>query len=157
PTGQFFTVHYTARNGTTPIAVSYSAKAAGDQMATTFQTTTAGTVAFGDGFTDPTLNATQFSETISVFNPFASANIIYDLKFHFTDGTVIFAAAQTPPGFFSLGARHRADHHATDFPAVMTKINSGPGFRFYSVEVVSSAFQPGLTNSVIAQMTRLHN
>ena len=49
------------------------------------------------------------------------------------------------------------DHHATDFPAVMAKINSGPGFRFYSVEVVSSAFLPGFTNSVMAQMTRIHN
>lgn len=160
PADQYFSVHYTSRNGATPVTASFSAELAGDQMSTSFTTMTTRTVVFADGYTDPTLTAGQMSETISVFNPYnTNVNFLYDLNFHFSDGATILAAATGgPPGFFSLNPRSRADHHARDFAAVMAKINSNPAFRFYSVEVISVQFTfPQPLGGVVAQLTRVHN
>jgi len=156
PKDTYFSIRYSSRNTVTPATVSYASVAEGDVMATAFQTTTSRTVGFGDGFIDPTLIPAGMSETISVFNPYATnVGFIYDLAFHFTDGTTILAAA---PSFFSLAARARRDHRAQDFPAVMSKINSNPAFRFYSVEVISAQFTfPAPVGGVVAQITRFHN
>ncbi len=160
PLDQYFSVHYTSRNGVTPVTAGFSSELAGDSISTSFMTMTTRTVVFADGYTDPTLTANQESEVISVFNPYATnVSFLYDLNFHFSDGTTILAAATGgPPGFFSLGPRARRDHQARDFPAVMTKINSNPAFWFYSVEVISVQFTlPQPVGGVVAQLTRVHN
>jgi len=156
PTDTYFSVHYTSQNAATPITASYEAEVAGDTMSTSFTTMTTGKVAFADGYTDPTLSASQMSETISVLNPFATdVGFRYDLAFHFSDGTVILGHGGAG---FTLAARHRADHSARDFSAVMAKINSNPAFLFYSVEIISVPFTfPTPIPAVVAQITRIHN
>lgn len=156
PKDTFFSIRYTSRNGVTPVSVAYTSTSDGDSMSTAFQTTTSRTVGFGDGFIDPTLIPSGMQETISVFNPYATdVNFIYDLAFHFSDGTTIMAQA---PSAFTLGARARRDHHAQDFPSVLAKINSNPAFRFYSVEVITTQFTvPIPVGGVVAQMTRFQN
>lgn len=165
PTDTNFSVMYTVNNGVTPVTVSYRADFANDMMTTPFQTLGALGVVFADGYTDPTLNSNQFSETISVFNPYSPTGSVlafqYDLVFHFSDGTVIWASDTTGHGpalGFALGNHQRADVHASDFSRVLTKINSNPTFRFYSVEVVASPFAgQTIVGGVVAQITRLHN
>jgi cyclophilin family peptidyl-prolyl cis-trans isomerase len=156
PADQYFSVHYSSRNGATAVTASFEAEIAGDSMSTPFMTMTTGRVNFADGYTDPTLTAAQESETISVFNPFnTDVGFKYDVLFHFSDGSTIYASGG--PGF-SLAARHRSDRQARDFSAVMAKINSNAAFRFYSVEVISTVFTlPIPTTAVVAQLTRLHN
>jgi cyclophilin family peptidyl-prolyl cis-trans isomerase len=162
PTNTYFTVHYTSRNGVTPITVAYSAEVAGDSMATPFQTTTSRNVDFADGYSDPTLAAGQFSETISIFNPYATeVGFRFDILFHFADGTIKYASdpgnGGPAPGF-GLGAHRRADYHATQFPTVLAKINANPANRFYSIEIESINLSPGTFNGgVVAQVTRVHN
>lgn len=154
PTGQFFSIHYIVGNGVTPVAVAYRAEVNGDAMSTPFQTLASSTMIFADGFTDPATVGTGMQETISVFNPYANANVIgfsYQLLFHFSDGTTVFAPATVQ----SLASRRRRDHRIQDMPDVMAKINSGAAFHTYSIEVVSAAFAvPAVNGGVIAQLTR---
>lgn len=160
PRDQFFSVRYNVRNNPSFLAtVNYTMVAAGDVMSTPFQTTTSRTVGWGDGFTDPTLVPSGMQETISVFNPYAlDVGYIYDLAFHFSDGSTIMAAAPNPPGFFTLQPLKRRDHRPQDYPHILAKINSNPAFRFYSVEVISAQFTfPVPQGGVVAQMTRFHN
>lgn len=162
PTGQFFSVKYSVSNGVTPVTVSYRADVAGDFMTTPFQTLASEKLVFADGYTDPTLNANQFNETISIYNPYGgSTSLFFDLIFHFSDTSnaqnngpmYAYGGAGT-----ALGSHQRIDLHASDFAAIATKINSNPAFRFYSVEVVGFPFTgQQVTGGIVAQITRTHN
>jgi cyclophilin family peptidyl-prolyl cis-trans isomerase len=156
PLNQFFSVQYRVRNDAARVAVNYRTELAGDSAATPFQVQTGRRMAFGDGYTDPS-TPENMREYISIFNPFANTGVtfLYQLFFYFADGTTIIV----PSSVASLAAHRRVDLRATDFPAVMTKINSNPAFRFYSVEVVTTAFGGGVPptiGGVVAQMTRWH-
>jgi cyclophilin family peptidyl-prolyl cis-trans isomerase len=157
PLDSFFAVKYQVRNSAAPIAVNYRTKIAGDTASTPFQTQTSSTMAFADGFTDPNAGADQ--ETISIFNPYSRANVtfLYEIRFHFFDGDTVFI----PGGgnVNSIESHHRIDIRATQFPAVMNKINANPANRMYSVEIVTSAvgFNPIPIGGVVVQMTRVHS
>jgi cyclophilin family peptidyl-prolyl cis-trans isomerase len=156
PVDELFSVHYTSRNGVTPVTASYSAEFDGDEMSTPFQTMATKTVMFADGYTDPTLTSAQQDEVISVFNPYARQQVsfFYQLLYHFPNGDTVYAPFGGPLG---LGPRQRADHFTRDFPEVMAKINSNPAFRFYSVEVISvELVLPIVNGGVVAQLTQMH-
>jgi hypothetical protein len=137
------------------VTVNYTTQLAGDVSSTVFQTATTQTVAFGDGYTDPTLVPTGMQETYSVFNPYTAdtgVSFYYQFFFLFSDGTTVTGPLST------LAAYHRADVHPQDIPDVLTKINSNAAFRFYSVKIVSAQFAiPVPTGGIIAQMTRVQN
>jgi cyclophilin family peptidyl-prolyl cis-trans isomerase len=157
PTNEYFSVRYTERNSVTPVSVSYRARVGGDEMSTPFQTMATRTMVFADGYTDPTLTANQQDEIISIFNPYARAQVsfFYQMVYHFSDGSMVFAPFSAPGG---LGALERVDLKTRDFPEVMTKISSNPAFRFYSIEVISVQFViPLINGGVVTQLTRLHN
>jgi cyclophilin family peptidyl-prolyl cis-trans isomerase len=154
PLDTFFAVKYQVRNNAAPVAVSYRTKVAGDTASTPFQTQASSTMVFADGYTDP--NAVNDQETISIFNPYTRLNVtfFYELRFHFSDGTYV----TVPAGLNSIAPLHRIDVRATQFPTVMTKINAAVTNRFYSVEIVTSAFgtNPVPLGGVVAQVTRWH-
>jgi cyclophilin family peptidyl-prolyl cis-trans isomerase len=155
PRDQFFTITYRERQGVNAVSASYRSKIAGDEVSTPFQIVSNGTPTFADGYTDPTLLASNgMSETISIFNPYAS-NIFFvtQLIFQFSDGTQIFA----PTNIATLNPLQRVDYRAADFSNVMTKINSNPSFRFYSIQVASAAFDPNVIGGVAVSLTRIHN
>ncbi|MEX2218961.1 MAG: peptidylprolyl isomerase [Phycisphaerales bacterium] len=153
PTDQFFSIRYQVANNAAPVAVQYTSQVAGDTMSTPFQNSATRTVAFGDGYTDPTIAGTGMQETISVFNPYnREVSFFYQLIFHFSDGATVFGPLS------SLAAWGRADFRPQDIPAVLAKINAAPAFRFYSVEVASVQFTLPLVNGgVVAQITRVQN
>lgn len=157
PTNEYFAIRYAERNGSTPVSVGYRSVVGGDEMSTSFQTLATRTMVLADGYMDPTLNASQHDEIISLFNPYARAQVsfFYQLVYHFSDGSAVFAPFSAPGG---LAALERVDLKTRDFPEVMTKINSNPAFRFYSIEVISVQFViPLINGGVVAQLTRLHN
>jgi cyclophilin family peptidyl-prolyl cis-trans isomerase len=155
PKDQFFTIRYTARGQAAPVAARFTSRQGGDEMSLAFQTASTRTMAFADGFTDPTIVGTGgMRETISVFNPYVETNVLffYQLVFQFSDGSLIWAPLQ------GLSASARRDHVAYDIPDVKAKIDSNPAFRFYSVQVISSQLVTPLVNgAVVAQLTRTHN
>jgi cyclophilin family peptidyl-prolyl cis-trans isomerase len=150
-----FSVRYAVTNNAAPVTVNYTSQAAGDVMTTVFQVATTGTVAFADGYTDPTLAPSGQQETYSIFNPYreaANVSFFYQYFFQFSDGTSILSPLS------SLLPWRRADMHPRDIPDVLAKINSNAAFRFYSVKLITAQFGvPVPTGGVIAQMTRTHN
>ena len=103
------------------------------------------------------LQGCGMSETISVFNPYASQNIsfFYQFIFHFSDNTRIFAP---DPQVLSLAPLQRRDHKATDFSTVLAKINSNAAFRNYSIELIAVPFGiPVPVGGVVAQLTRIQS
>lgn len=154
PRDQFFTIQYRERQGINAVSASYKSEIAGDQVSTPFQINATNDVLFADGFTDPVLAGSNgMRETISIFNPYASPiTFIYQLLFHFSDGSQIYA----PSVIQTLGPLSRRDHKALDFADVSTKINSDPAFYHYSVEVIAAPFAP-VVGGVIAQLTRVQN
>ncbi len=161
PLDTFFTIQYSERLGLTPIAVTYRSSIAGDEVSTPFQTSTAENTMFADGFSDPALvGSNGMSETISIFNPYASSGVtfIFDLLFHFSDGTTIFAYAGTPPGFQTLAPLQRRDYRAMSIPVIAAKINSDPAFQRYSIEVISAPIGAASPLAgAVTQITRIQN
>ncbi|MBX3376748.1 MAG: peptidylprolyl isomerase [Phycisphaeraceae bacterium] len=156
PRDAYFSIQYAERQAVHAVSVHYRSKIAGDEVSTPFQINSTNTVLFADGYTDPTLiGSNGMSETISIFNPYAGGiNMFYQLLFQFSDGTQIFA----PDSVASLQSLRRVDVRASQFPTVLSKINSDPAFRFYSVQVITAAFNiPVPIGGVVAQMTRIHN
>jgi cyclophilin family peptidyl-prolyl cis-trans isomerase len=155
PKDQFFTIRYTVRNQAAPVAARYISRQAGDEMSMAFQTAATRTMAFADGYTDPTIvGSGGMRETISVFNPYTDSGVLffYQLFFQFSDGSLVLAPLQ------GLSAGARRDHRAYDIDAVKAKIDSDPAFQFYSVQVISSQLVVPLVNgAVVAQITRTHN
>jgi cyclophilin family peptidyl-prolyl cis-trans isomerase len=156
PRDAYFSIQYAERQAVNAVSVHYRSKIAGDEVSTPFQINSTNTVLFADGYTDPTLiGSNGMSETISIFNPYANGiNMFYQLLFQFSDGTQIFA----PDSVASLQSLRRVDVRASQFPNVLSKISSDPAFRFYSVQVITAAFNiPVPIGGVVAQMTRIHN
>lgn len=158
PTDTDFSIRYAVRLNAAPITVTYTSKQGNDEMTTVFQNWTTRTVVFADGFYDPTVPGTQ--ETVSIFNPYSSGAgvaFFYQVLFHFGDGTTLWWGPVA-----GLNAWTRVDLRPQDSVAVtgqalkvIDKINADPQFRFYSVEVITAQFTPGITGGVVAQLTRV--
>jgi cyclophilin family peptidyl-prolyl cis-trans isomerase len=158
PRDQYFSIQYSERQQVNPVSATYRSNIGGDEVSTAFQIASTTNVTFADGFTDPTIAAGGgMSETISVFNPYTSnagVTFSYQLLFHFSDGTAIFGGS-----VLGLNPLARRDHKATDFPNILSKIQSGSQFYHYSVEVVAAVFAfPQIPiGGVVAQLTRNEN
>jgi cyclophilin family peptidyl-prolyl cis-trans isomerase len=154
PANQFFSIRYKVRNDAAPVTVDYTQKFAGDTMATSFTIASNSIMYFGDGFLDPAAAGVTYSEVISIFNPYTDSRVIFNfgIRFRFNDGSVISVSGP------QLGPLQRYDVRPQDLPQVMTKINSGPQFRFYSVVVGTSQFVNGnqFNGAGVAQITRVH-
>ncbi len=156
PRNQYFSIAYQA-TGNVNVAATYTANAGFDQMSTVFVTATTGTVFIGDGFYNPAQPAGTIGEAISLFNPFGRADgaQFVQLLFRFSDGTQI----AYPSGIGGVLQPHqRTDIRVVDIPAVMTKINSDPQFRYYSIKVISASQSVNVTaDAIIANYTRIWN
>lgn len=155
PTNTFFSIRYSVRLAAGNVAAQYISRHNGDEKAATFQTFASRTIAFADGYTDPILHESGgMRETISVFNPYRDAGILYSyqLIFQFSDGTLVWSSVQF------LNANSRRDHVAYQIEGVRNKVDSGPQFHFYSVQIVSAQFAiPPVHGAAVATLTRNHN
>jgi cyclophilin family peptidyl-prolyl cis-trans isomerase len=159
PLNEFFSIRYIASQDVN-IAAVFTADAGpngDDVMSTPFQTVGTQEVSFADGFYNPTLPSNNgIDEVVTVFNPYfgASKQITYNLIYRFGDGTAIRAFQTDVP----LEPQSANDLRVTDFPAVLSKIQSNAAFRFYSIEVVSAPLFSTTEPAVVsASLTRVWN
>jgi cyclophilin family peptidyl-prolyl cis-trans isomerase len=161
PADQFFSITYTSDN---PVAVQYTSfdnvgrnQSTGkhsDGVSSAFEDASAPAALFADGRSNPTLQASQLTETISLFNPFAAStgqSFTYTVKFYFSDGTVISAASG------QIQANSRVDLVSGNIAAVRNKVASNTSFRNYGIVVTGQAIGPadGTTNiAPVAVLTR---
>lgn len=155
PANQFFSIRYTVRANAAPVTVDYTTQHAGDTLSTSFMVASNGVHYFGDGFIDPALAGTSYAEIISVFNPYTDSRVTFSfgLKFLFSDGSVVNVPGST------LAPLGRADIRPQLLPSVMSKVNSGPQFRFYSVVVGTTQLVNGnrFDGAGVSQLTRIHS
>ncbi len=157
PRDQWFSIRYRAANGVTPVSAQWTLEQNGDTMTTPFATYSTQRLYFAGGFMDPTRAGTTHFETVSILNPYASVGhnvaFTYNVKFHFSDGTVL----QGPLG--PLNPLARKDFRADQIPAVLAKINSNAAFRFYSISIVTTQTDGGgaFTGAAVAQLTRIQS
>lgn len=142
PVGEKFAATYSS--GSTLVSLSFtsvdetnrheSTSSRADGVSTSFVSQLGPSVSFGDGRWDPARAASTQAETVSIFNPFASATAVftYTLRYTFSDGTTI--DAQTG----SLDPNGRVTIRTGDLAGVMAKVQSGAQFQRYAISVVGN-------------------
>jgi peptidyl-prolyl cis-trans isomerase A (cyclophilin A) len=151
PADEFFSLTYTSDN---PVAVQYTSRTdqghgstgvSTDGVASTFSASVAPVAYFADGELDPSLPASSQTETVSIFNPFATdTSFSYTVRYFFSDGTIIDGASG------SLGANGRVDVVSRNVTAVRNKAASNPAFRTYGIAVIATGTSTTVPSNVTA-------
>ncbi|MCB9845479.1 MAG: peptidylprolyl isomerase [Phycisphaeraceae bacterium] len=146
PTGEVFTLRF---NSTTPVALEASVRGGitgnRTRRAFMFDARASSIVHFADVRLVP--GSPNFSDRISVFNPFANSGLDVVLDFRFSDGTVISSST------ISLLALGRTDVSAASVAAVLAKANAGVEFQQFSVTVRGAIL--GTPAPLVASLSRI--
>lgn len=150
----------------TPFSVIYSSSQAvsmqyvtvlGSEVTSTPFTTTGSTV-LGLANGGLRLSATNMTETISVFNPYRSADIEVRLVVSFQFSGSSNNRIDLPTTSFVLRNWQRADINPRDFNSIVSKIGAGPAFENYSVVIRAVgkrlSTQQTFNAAVVAELAR---
>ncbi len=161
PLDTFFTVRYKVRDGTTKVAASYSSVYGGGNslfVRTAFQVLSTQKVYFAGGALDVSDSTGQ--EFVSLYNPYATSSnttVTYTIKFHFLDSAQQEVITPTG-GTGTIAPNGRVDLSVRSFSEIVSRINSGAGFKRYAISIETTITKNGAAQTggaIFAQLTRI--